>query len=186
VARALGRAWERQTGGAATLAMAQALHALDCVHGPARPASGRLRGARADDLDILVAWMHEFAAEAALEDAVGADAVTRRLEDGLLHIWEDGGPVSMVGTRPPVAGVVRIAPVYTPPARRGLGYASSAVAAVSRAVLAAGARRCALYTDLANPTSNRIYAALGYRRVAEWEVLAFAAAGGTAQNPRPS
>lgn len=26
-----------------------------------------------------------------------------------------------------------------------------------------------LFTDLANPTSNRIYAAVGFRRVADWE-----------------
>jgi predicted GNAT family acetyltransferase len=28
-----------------------------------------------------------------------------------------------------------------------------------------------LYTDLANPTSNRIYAAVGFRRFADWEEL---------------
>jgi hypothetical protein len=35
--------------------------------------------------------------------------------------------------------------------------------------LRAGARSCMLFTDLANPTSNRIYADVGYRRFAEWE-----------------
>ncbi len=76
--------------------------------------------------------------------------------------------------------------MYTPPAGRSRGYASSAVAALSRAVLDAGARRCMLYTDLANPTSNRIYAAIGYRRVAEWEEIAFARGAHAAANPPPS
>ena len=35
------------------------------------------------------------------------------------------------------------------------------------------ADRCALFTDLANPTSNRIYASIGYRPVGEWEEHAF-------------
>jgi predicted GNAT family acetyltransferase len=65
--------------------------------------------------------------------------------------------------------VTRIGPVYTPPELRRRGYASSAVAAVSRQALAAGAQRCALFTDLSNPTSNKIYADVGYRRIADWE-----------------
>jgi predicted GNAT family acetyltransferase len=65
-----------------------------------------------------------------------------------------------------VATVVRVGPVYTPPERRGSGYASALVAATSSAALADG-HRCILYTDLANPVSNSIYRALGYRAVAE-------------------
>jgi predicted GNAT family acetyltransferase len=53
-------------------------------------------------------------------------------------------------------------------------------------MLEGGARRGALYTDLANPTSNRIYAALGYRRVSDWEELAFAPRVRAASNPPPS
>ncbi|HZU61333.1 MAG TPA: GNAT family N-acetyltransferase, partial [Solirubrobacteraceae bacterium] len=60
-----------------------------------------------------------------------------------------------------------------PPEQRGRGYATTAVAAFSRRALIRGAHTCMLYTDLGNPTSNRIYAAVGYRRVAEWEEHAF-------------
>jgi uncharacterized protein len=72
-----------------------------------------------------------------------------------------------------VAGVIRIGPVYTPADDRGRGYASSAVAAVSRLGLDGGAHTCMLYTDLANPTSNKIYADVGYRRIAAWEERVF-------------
>jgi predicted GNAT family acetyltransferase len=65
-----------------------------------------------------------------------------------------------------VCDVERLGPVYTPPERRGRGYASAVVAAMSRAVLGAG-NRCILYADLDNPTSNAIYRALGYSAVAE-------------------
>jgi hypothetical protein len=37
---------------------------------------------------------------------------------------------------------------------------------VSRELLEAG-HGCVLYTDLANPTSNSVYRALGYRAIAE-------------------
>ena len=67
-------------------------------------------------------------------------------------------------TSPPVAGVVRLGPVYTPPEARRHGYATALVAELSRRALAAGATKCMLYTDLANPTSNSIYRAVGYRR----------------------
>ena len=63
---------------------------------------------------------------------------------------------------PPSFGVARVGPVYTPGAHRGHGYASATVAAVSRMLREAGAEVC-LFTDQANPTSNKIYAAIGYR-----------------------
>jgi predicted GNAT family acetyltransferase len=58
--------------------------------------------------------------------------------------------------------VACVCPVYTPPAQRGRGWASNAVAEVSRRIQAEGARVC-LFTDQANPTWNKIYVALGYR-----------------------
>jgi predicted GNAT family acetyltransferase len=46
------------------------------------------------------------------------------------------------------------------------------VAAASRGALQSGAARCMLFTDLANPTSNKIYAEVGYRRCGDWEEIA--------------
>jgi predicted GNAT family acetyltransferase len=60
---------------------------------------------------------------------------------------------------------VRIGPVYTPPEARNRGYASALVAAISQAQLDAGRRFCFLFTDLANPTANHIYQAIGYEPV---------------------
>lgn len=91
-----------------------------------------------------------------------------RVAERRAHLWEDDldagvEPVSYVGHTACVAGAVRIGPVYTPPHRRGHGYASALVAAASRRLLDAGAGQLYLYADLANPTANRIYTALGYR-----------------------
>ena len=61
--------------------------------------------------------------------------------------------------------IVRINYVYTPPEHRGRGYASACVASLTQQLLDEGVALCCLYTDLANPTSNRIYQAIGYRPV---------------------
>ncbi len=94
--------------------------------------------------------------------------------EGALWVWQVGRePVSMLGIAPVSMGVARITLVYTPPAHRRHGYASAAVAAASRWALDHVARECVLYTDRANPTSNKIYEAIGYRQVedaAEWSL----------------
>jgi len=60
-----------------------------------------------------------------------------------------------------------IAPVYTPPDCRGRGYAQALVARVCTALTAQGAQRIFLFTDAENPTSNAVYARVGFRVVAE-------------------
>jgi predicted GNAT family acetyltransferase len=77
--------------------------------------------------------------------------------------------VSLTGARLTGNGYGWIGPVYTPPALRRRGYAGAGVAAASRRLLDAGASRCVLFTDLDNPTSNKIYYEVGYRRFADWE-----------------
>ena len=176
-ARALAETWCERSGGSARVLMRQALHSLEEVRDPPRPASGSLRLPRPDERSLLEAWNEAFVLEAGLPRTgrVAAMVEQRLRHDGLL-LWEDGAPVSMVGMNPPVAGAVRIGPVYTPPGHRRRGYAGSAVAAISRRALAAGATRCLLFTDLANPTSNKIYAEVGYVRGAEWDDYEFLSA----------
>lgn len=74
----------------------------------------------------------------------------------------------LTGSNAASFGAQRIGPVYTPAAFRGhgYGYASATVAEVSRRYLAAGVRPC-LFTDQANPASNAIYQAIGYRPVVD-------------------
>jgi predicted GNAT family acetyltransferase len=172
-ARAIAAAWERRTGGTSRRTFSEAMHVLTAVEDPPRPAPGMLRLPRSDERDLLVAWMREFVTEAGLIGAAQSEQMvdSRMRQQGLL-VWDDGEAVSLVGVNPAVAGVVRVGPVYTPRPLRGRGYAGSAVAAVSRRALAGGAERCMLFTDLANPTSNKIYAEVGYRRCGDWEEIA--------------
>jgi len=176
-ARAIADAWAARSGAPTRLQISEAMHVLSEVTDPPHGrASGELRAARGADRELLTDWMVAFQQEAGWpglgreEAARGVDM--RMARDGML-IWDDGRPVSLVGLNRVVAGVARIGPVYTPPSLRGRGYATSAVAATSRRALAGGAERCMLFTDLANPTSNKIYAEVGYRRTGAWEQHVF-------------
>ena len=170
-ARAVAAAWARRTGGRATCRLREAMHLCDEVIDPPRPAPGRLRPARVAERDLLVAWELAFVAEAGVEGGGNPAAnVDSRLERGTQHVWvDDGEPVATLAVSPTIEGVARIGPVYTPPEHRRRGYASRAVATAARDILAGDADRCMLFTDLANPTSNKIYAAVGFRRQGDWE-----------------
>ncbi len=138
---------------------------------------GRARLARPDEVDQVVAWYAAFgrdAAEQAGRDEPHAmadddrNAMLRRIHDDSVWMWEDEAArvVHLTGASRPMFGVSRIGPVYTPPASRGRGYASATVAAVSRALVADGARVC-LFADQANPVSNAIYERLGFRALVD-------------------
>ncbi|MGO9751002.1 MAG: GNAT family N-acetyltransferase [Solirubrobacteraceae bacterium] len=173
-ARAIAAAWTELTGGSTRRRMNEAMHALSAVREPPRPAQGALRAAGEVDRGLLVEWERAFMAEAGVGIPQQAPRIVdRRLATGAQFIWEHGEPVSSVAVSAAIAGTVRIGPVYTPVERRRHGYATSAVAAVSKRVLASNASRCMLFTDLTNPTSNKIYASLGYRRFAGWEEQMF-------------
>ncbi|MCO1599083.1 GNAT family N-acetyltransferase [Micromonospora sp. RHAY321] len=149
---------------------AQRIFQLDAVR-PPTGVPGRARPATLADRDLLVEWAAAFLVETAPGgppvDLSGQ--VDARLPHGdLLWLWEcAGAPVSTAWLSRPVAGVVRVSGVYTPPEQRGHGFASGCVAHVSQYALTAGATRCTLYTDRANPTSTRIYQTLGYHPLAE-------------------
>jgi predicted GNAT family acetyltransferase len=172
-AEAVAEAWRRSTGGSWTVQMREALHVLEKLRDPARPAPGRLREARKQERDLLIEWERAFADETGVIGGAHSERVVdARLAYRGVYVWDDNGPVCEVGNAPPAAGVVRLGPVYTPPQLRGRGYASSAVAARSGLAMQSGLR-CTLFTDLANPTSNKIYADVGYRRVAKWSEIVF-------------
>ncbi|GAA2093011.1 GNAT family N-acetyltransferase [Microlunatus panaciterrae] len=142
------------------------------------PVPGRLRLVSVGEADLAVRWVNAF--RAAADEQSGRqprsgdlgtedlESMLRRIEQRRIWFWEDGEgrPVHLTGANAPAFGVARIGPVFTPKAHRGHGYASAAVAAVSRHLLGQGARVC-LFTDQANPVSNRIYQALGFRPVAD-------------------
>ena len=173
-------AWERSTGRVAVLRMAERVFRLSRVRRPG-PVRGRLRLIDRSDKELVVEWLLAFSAEAIRQPGEHADAVVafdRNLSHAggrSLYVWDDGGPASLTGAATVTPNGSRIGPVYTPPDRRGHGYASALVAGVSQLQLDAGRRFCFLFTDLANPTSNKIYQDIGYEPVYDVDEYRFEA-----------
>lgn len=139
---------------------------------------GQLRLATSTDVELLAHWFVAFVEEALyLVESIALDEaradVQRRLERGTLYVWDDGEPVCMFGTGRATQHGISIGPVYTPPDMRGKGYATSGVARLSQLLLEQGRSFCTLFTDLANPTSNRIYQNVGYRPICDYTVYRF-------------
>ena len=165
-------AWSASTGGTGLARMRQRLFRLGALAAPHPAPPGVARVADRGDVDLLVDWHDAFAREAGTVAAGSDRIVADRLSHGGLTLWEvGGGPVAMAGTHRPVAGVVRVSGVYTPPAERRRGYGGAVTAAVSQAALTAGAAGVVLFTDVANPTSNAIYQRLGYRPIEDRVML---------------
>ena len=121
--------------------------------------------ATASDIDLvaecLVAFHDEAQPDAPVLDwRVLAD---RRVRAGQVHLWHDNEAfVALAAVSSPAAGVARVGPVYTVPRYRRRGYGTAVTARATASALSAGALHVMLYTDLANPTSNSIYQAIGY------------------------
>lgn len=152
--------------------LSQRLLTTDAITRPSA-IPGRMRGTTADDADTVIGWMVAFNTEA-MPDHPANPALPAMLRRRLgsqpttIWLWEvDGASTSLCWQSVAAAGVVRISAVYTPPEHRGHGYASANVAALSEKALADGAELVMLYTDSANPTSNKIYEAIGYRHVGD-------------------
>jgi hypothetical protein len=168
----------RRTGRQARVHEHMRLHVLEKLVEPRTAPDGRPRVAVPADTDLALAWFRAFHADAAaqagrLEPSPGGEEfdeaeIGARIAEGRIWLWEDGlgRPVSLVGFNAPSFGVARVGPVYTPGAHRGRGYASMLTAHVSRLLRDTGSRVC-LFTDMANPTSNKIYAAIGYEPVVD-------------------
>jgi predicted GNAT family acetyltransferase len=173
-AQAFAAAWERRTGTAAEVKMRQRLFRLDRLRSPDPLPEGAVRVASASDRRLVRGWFTAFEQEAQGGGPVREALIDDRLGHGGILVWEvDGAPVAMAGRTRVAAGMARVGPVYTPPAHRRRGYGAAVTATLTRSALDAGAEHVVLFTDLANPTSNKIYQRLGYRPVDDRLVLGF-------------
>jgi predicted GNAT family acetyltransferase len=139
------------------------------VIAPVPMPSGTVRAAGDDDLEWLTEMSLAFAQEARIPDArdIIVQAVQRRLAAGRYRIWDDHGRVAFAAWAPAGDVAARIAPVYTLADSRCRGYATALVAALARELRAAGRGDLFLMTDVTNPTSNAIYARIGFRPVSD-------------------
>ena len=169
--------WTARTGQSPKIRFRQGLYRLARSSRIDR-SPGAMRWAASDDEPLARAWWREFAIEAMHQNDPDeeevARAVAHRVARRSLALWQTGEEiVALAGLQGQTAHGVRVGPVYTPLEYRGRGYATSLVADLSESALAAGNHFCVLYTDLANPTSNRIYERIGYELLCESAEITF-------------
>jgi GNAT superfamily N-acetyltransferase len=175
-AEAFALAWCRLRGILSTPGRHSRIHQADALIPPARTVPGCLTEATASDLPLVRDWMGGFLEEVAMREQDPAVVTEHLMRSRGLFLWTEGQPRAMLSAAGYTRNGVRIGHVYTPPPHRGQGFASAAVAALTGRMLGSGRRFCFLYTDLANPTSNAIYARLGYRPVCDVVDVDFAPA----------
>ena len=161
---AFARTWRELTGRVHVLRVRTRQHTLTSVNRvPAAP--GRARVAAEDDVLWLIDRQIAFIAEVGIPDPPERmrGFMPQRVARGDFWIWEDDGRAAYAGFNDAAPDFARIAPVYTLPERRGRGYATTLVAEIAHELLARGKRKLFLTTDVANPTSNAIYARIGFR-----------------------
>jgi predicted GNAT family acetyltransferase len=179
MARICAAMWAAKTHRTPTLRTHERIYELTTVT-PPQAVPGLMRPITAADRELLVRWRDAFMVEALGTQAPtgSAEMIDLALDPAsagirAYHIWDDVEPVAFAGNTGPTPSGMRIGPVYTPPERRGNGYASALVAALSQSLLDSGRTRCFLFTDLANPTSNKIYQSVGYEPVIDWDEYQF-------------
>ncbi|TVX98083.1 GNAT family N-acetyltransferase [Mycolicibacterium porcinum] len=170
-ATAFTQAWRAVTGVQASESSRDVLYRLGRLTGP-NGVAGEWRLAGTGDAETVVRWLNEFFIEAFGEPSnvdASREMLTSIVDSGdHIVLWTvDGEPVSMARVRAAVVGVSRIGPVYTPPGRRGHGYAAAVTAAAARFARNEGAGEVVLFADTANPVSNRVYRRIGFAPVAE-------------------
>jgi len=133
---------------------------------------GLARTALDADLPLICSWTEAFWRDTRTGTPTPPELIKARVRNGQFLLWETDRPVSMAGVVARTPNGARIGFVYTPDKLRGRGYASAVTAAVTEREHRAG-RTCFLYTDRANPTSNKIYQAIGYTPVCDVEEWRF-------------
>jgi predicted GNAT family acetyltransferase len=172
-ATAFAQVWAEATGQRFSVQMRQRLYRLGELTPPDPMPEGAARVATSDDVQLAYYMDGAFAAETGQRPAA-ARLIESRLQTGRLMLWEVAGqPVSAAGLSALVGGVARIGQVYTPPEHRNCGYGAAVTVATTRLAFDYGANSVILFTDLANPTSNALYARLGYEPVEDKVVIAF-------------
>lgn len=178
-AEVFAKNWQHMTGQAYKEKMRQGIYELTQITMP-KNVSGEAKLATQDDLDTLIEWFGGF------DKGTGSGARTPEQIKQFLDLrfgkdpgtriwiwWDNAEPVSMAGLNRLTPNGACISYVYTPDDKRRNGYASAVTAHASKTMLDEGYKFCCLYTDMANPTSNKIYKAMGYEHICDHSFITF-------------
>lgn len=140
--------------------------------------SGAMRLAEASEAQLAADMLNAMGKEVVLgpRRLYTAELALESIHQKRTFFWVDEGEVVCItlANRPQIKGIC-VSGVYTPPCHRRKGYARALVAEVSKEMLSRGYELTNLFTDLSNPTSNKIYQEVGYQPVADYHQYEFVA-----------
>ncbi len=159
-------AWIARRGGGYRYQYRGRLFKLGALRQPPPP-QGCLRPTGDEDRELVAAWANRYAK--AVDTHVDLTALFARMHRRrALFVWDDGGPKSIVGESGATPHGTRINAVFTPEEFRRRGYATAAVAEVTRLALERGCKHCVL---LAEAGPDRIYERLGFEPIRDHALL---------------
>ena len=162
--------WKATTGNGHKVLMDQGLYRLDQVDKTLVKSSGAWRFANEGDCPLIGEWYNLFEVEAGLPITGKAEVKNRIVafvKKQEVFLWENEGKVvSMMKKARPTKRGITVSMVFTPKNERRKGYARTMVAACSKELLN-DYEFCVLYTDMMNPTSNKIYMEIGYEKIVD-------------------
>lgn len=167
-ARKFAEIWAEETNKEIELHMDEGLYRIDAVVKGLERSPGTWRVANKRDADLLAEWFLLFEKDTGIGASSREDAGARIelfLEDKEIYVWEVQGQVvsCMKKSRPSKNGI-SVGFVFTPEEYRRQGFARTLVADVTEELLLEY-DFAMLYTDLKNPTSNKIYSEIGYEQI---------------------
>ena len=170
--------WEQLTHIPFQLEMHERIYELLEVN-PATIGDRKFRQVSLQDLDIIAKWSRAMQLEALGSTNLDNEATIKEelLQNDLWKTFYVLCQEDVVVTMAKQSGITPTGQivnfVYTPPEFRRKGYATECVAKLSQLSLNEGKQRCLLFTDLNNPTSNKIYQKIGYRPIIDIDVYKF-------------
>lgn len=176
VAAQFAQAWAKAVGVDVELHVDEGLYKIDSLALQLEKSKGGWRVANMQDAELLEEWYLLFEQDTGIGKSNQKEAavkIEQFLKDKEVYVWEVGGEVvsCMKKSRPTKHGIT-VSFVFTPVKHRKKGYARTLVAEVTEELLLEF-DFVMLYTDLKNPTSNKIYSEIGYVQIANPVYLRF-------------
>lgn len=154
-------AWTKGHGGSWKVQASQRLFALRALEAPGSQPAGRLRPATDADAVLAQDWGAAHARDSGIAPLDGRFCASL-IRERRLHFWDDGRPRCMVGVFREAPGAAAIGIVYTPAGLRKRGYATAAVATLSRQWLDRGTRNLFVCADPKNAAAHALCRQLGF------------------------
>ena len=173
-----GALWIQKHNKRIQLDMHERIYQLESVN-PEKLDSNTFEPATRGDKELIHKWINAFSLEAvpnqpSEDTSIGRKRINQAIEHRMIYVIKINDEIVSMAKK---AGITpngkTINTVYTPPIQRRKGYGTEVVAKLSQQILDEGKKYCFLFTDLANPTSNKIYQEIGYHPIIDMDAYLF-------------